>query len=150
MTHATRPDTVVTCSAAEWICAADPQCATALDYYNRFCGAMFRGRRCTDRCRNSIRILKRQSAAAKLESCRCTGDERYDCDGIKNNMERLCYGRPEESNEIDDERQKSGGGFRLYVEKLLLLLCLFVNAVVSLLMSGGGDAGGGSGEASAR
>ena len=23
--HATRPDTVVTCSAAEWICAADPQ-----------------------------------------------------------------------------------------------------------------------------
>ena len=23
--HATRPNTVVTCSAAEWICAADPQ-----------------------------------------------------------------------------------------------------------------------------
>ena len=60
-----------------------PQCSTALEYYNRFCGAMFRGSRCTKRCLNSIRILQRQKGGDKLEECRCTGDERYDCKAIK-------------------------------------------------------------------
>jgi growth arrest-specific protein 1 len=56
VTQATLPETVVSCSAAHWICAADPLCSTALDYYNRFCGAMFAGRRCTKRCLNSIQV----------------------------------------------------------------------------------------------
>ena len=63
---ATRPDTIVSCSSAQWICAADPLCSTALDYYNRFCRAMFRGKKCTKRCHNSISILRRQKAAKKL------------------------------------------------------------------------------------
>merc|ERR1712018_1047562 len=71
---ATREDTVVSCTAAQWICAADPMCSTALEYYNRFCQAMFRGKKCTARCMNSIDILRRQKAAQKLEKCRC--DER--------------------------------------------------------------------------
>ena len=44
---------------------------------------MFRGSRCTKRCLNSIRILQRQKGGDKLEECRCTGDERYDCKAIK-------------------------------------------------------------------
>ena len=67
--YATREDTIVSCSAAQWICAADPLCSTALEYYNRFCQAMFRGKKCTDRCMNSINILGRQPKASKLESC---------------------------------------------------------------------------------
>ena len=63
---ATRPDTIVSCSSAQWICAADPLCSTALDYYNRFCRSMFRGKKCTKRCHNSISILRRQKAAKKL------------------------------------------------------------------------------------
>jgi len=140
--HATRPNTVVTCSAAEWICAADPQCSTALEYYNRFCGAMFRGRRCTKRCLNSIRILQRQKGGDKLEECRCTGDERYDCEGIKNNMEELCFRKSNEldSNEIDDggfadrrKKHKSSSAFRIAIEKLLLIACLVVSAIATML-----------------
>jgi hypothetical protein len=139
--HATKPNTVVTCSAARWICAADPQCSVALEYYNQFCGAMFRGRRCTKRCLNSIRILKRQSAAAKLESCRCTGEEHFDCVQIKDNMERLCF-RMEETNEIDDDddafakRRKdhrASSALRIALEKLLLFACLFVSAFAAML-----------------
>ena len=64
--YATREDTIVSCSAAQWICAADPLCSTALEYYNRFCQAMFRGKKCSDRCMNSIGILRRQPKASKL------------------------------------------------------------------------------------
>ncbi|QQP54395.1 Uncharacterized protein FKW44_007217, partial [Caligus rogercresseyi] len=35
--YATRMDTIVSCSAATWICSADPSCAAALDYYHIFC-----------------------------------------------------------------------------------------------------------------
>jgi len=46
---AVEPDSVVSCTAAQWICSADAVCATALKYYDRFCSAMFRGRRCSER-----------------------------------------------------------------------------------------------------
>ncbi|CAB4063596.1 GAS1 [Lepeophtheirus salmonis] len=88
--YATRMDTIVSCSAATWICSADPSCAAALDYYHIFCTSMFKGKKCSPRCKNSISILKRQQAAAKLESCFCDGSEDYDCPTIKNNMDELC------------------------------------------------------------
>jgi growth arrest-specific protein 1 len=88
---ATRNETVVSCRTAQWICAADALCSTALDYYNRYCRAMFLGKKCTHRCNNSISILRRQEKAAKLNSCVCDGQEEYDCAGIRTNMARLCF-----------------------------------------------------------
>ena len=49
---ATKQDAIVSCTTAQWICSADPLCSTALEYYNRFCQSMFRGKKCTDRCMN--------------------------------------------------------------------------------------------------
>ena len=103
--YATNPNSVVSCSTAQWICSADPQCSTALEYYNRFCQAMFRGKKCSDRCQNSIDILQRQTAANKLKTCYCEGNEEFDCIGIKANMEKLCF---ENDNTIDDRDKSSG------------------------------------------
>ncbi|XP_019870298.2 growth arrest-specific protein 1 isoform X2 [Aethina tumida] len=83
--------TVVSCQVAQWICAADALCSTALDYYNRYCKAMFHGKKCTARCNNSISILTRQQKAKKLTTCICDGEEDYDCAGIRRNMDKLCF-----------------------------------------------------------
>ena len=91
--YATRHDTVVSCTEAQWICMADTECAKALEYYNFNCRAMFRGKRCSQRCKNSLTILSRQRAATKLADCRCEFNERignYQCTDIKRNMGRLC------------------------------------------------------------
>jgi growth arrest-specific protein 1 len=88
---ATRNETIVSCRVAQWICAADALCSTALDYYHRYCRAMFHGKKCTHRCNNSISILRRQEKAAKLNSCHCDGREEYDCPRIRTNMARLCF-----------------------------------------------------------
>ncbi|XP_018575779.1 growth arrest-specific protein 1 [Anoplophora glabripennis] len=82
---------VVSCRIAQWICGADALCSTALDYYNRFCKAMFHGKKCTMRCNNSISILRRQEKAAKLQTCKCDGLEDYDCYAIQRNMDKLCF-----------------------------------------------------------
>lgn len=91
VTIANRNETVVSCRVAQWICAADALCSTALDYYNRFCRAMFHGKKCSHRCMNSISILRRQEKAAKLSNCKCDGSEDYDCPQIQHNMARLCF-----------------------------------------------------------
>ncbi|CAG2057099.1 unnamed protein product [Timema podura] len=88
---AMRNETVVSCRLAQWICAADALCSTALEYYNRFCRSMFHGKKCTHRCNNSISILRRQEKAAKLNTCICDGHEEYDCPRIQTNMARLCF-----------------------------------------------------------
>ena len=96
--QATAEGSIVSCSTARWICAADPLCNTALDFYHRFCRGLFHGRRCTPRCNNSLSILNRQEKASKLRSCYCDGTEEFPCQRIKDNTERLCLG-----NEIDNE-----------------------------------------------
>lgn len=88
---ATRNETVVSCTVAQWICEADALCSKALEYYNEYCRSMFHGKKCSHRCRNSISILRRQEKAAKLTTCRCDGQEDYDCPRIQNNMARLCF-----------------------------------------------------------
>ncbi|XP_045584936.2 growth arrest-specific protein 1 [Procambarus clarkii] len=102
--------TVVSCSVAHWICSADTLCSTAISYYDRFCRRMFVGKGCSLRCNNSISILQRQKAAAKLETCVCDGTETFDCAGIKKNMARLCFHQfdeeelqreEEETNQVD-------------------------------------------------
>ncbi|KAF7267298.1 uncharacterized protein LOC143194868 isoform X2 [Rhynchophorus ferrugineus] len=82
---------VVSCRVAQWICNADAQCSTAFEYYRRNCKAMFHGKKCTPKCSNSISILRRQTKATHLKTCKCDGTEDYDCVAIQRNMNKLCF-----------------------------------------------------------
>ncbi|CAG9765962.1 unnamed protein product [Ceutorhynchus assimilis] len=82
---------VVPCRIAQWICNADAQCSMAFEYYQRYCKAMFHGKKCTPKCHNSISILRRQEKAQKLKMCYCDGSEDYDCHTIQRNMDKLCF-----------------------------------------------------------
>jgi hypothetical protein len=86
-----------------WICQSDAECSKALEYYNLFCKGMFRGNKCSDRCKNSLAILRRQRKAAKLRECECSVDEMlgdFFCRDIKRNMDELC--RDEDEEELTD------------------------------------------------
>lgn len=102
VTWQSSPHALVSCSTATWICLADPLCATALDYYNRNCKAMFKGRRCTGRCRNSLDILLRQRSAAKLATCRCDGTEDFPCAAIREHTDTLCFGKKKTQEEVTE------------------------------------------------
>ena len=119
VTWNTREDTVVSCTAATWICAADPLCSTAMDYYNRNCQKMFKGIKCSRRCKNSLDILLRQKAAAKLSTCYCEGTEDFECVNIRRNTDVLCFGKKDpllediEDNSVDgDQKTKTSGAWR--------------------------------------
>ena len=127
---------MVTCTAAQWICAADAACATALDYYHRFCGAMFRGRKCTARCENSIAILRRQTAARKLETCACDGTEEYDCRAIKRNMGELCF---KDEEEMDNTIEGASGAFVARAKRWLLVICVVLSLLCSVLFGSEGN-----------
>lgn len=129
--RANRKETVVSCRVAQWICAADSQCSTALGYYNHFCRSMFHGKKCTKKCKNSISILRRQEQAAKLATCKCDGREDFDCNRIQQNMARLCFDdkethhpddREEEKNELEKESEKSQASSTFSVFNVLLLV----------------------------
>eukprot|EP00095_Tigriopus_kingsejongensis_P004061 maker-scaffold5_size1054832-snap-gene-9.19 protein:Tk04061 transcript:maker-scaffold5_size1054832-snap-gene-9.19-mRNA-1 annotation:"growth arrest-specific protein 1 precursor" len=102
VTYATRSDTVVSCSEARWICLSDAVCGNALEYYHRLCRGLFKGNRCSDRCKNSLAILRRQEKAVKLEHCVCRDDEmmeEFQCKDIQSNTRTLCYDPPDEEEE---------------------------------------------------
>ncbi|XP_060522967.1 growth arrest-specific protein 1-like [Cylas formicarius] len=82
---------VVPCRVAHAICVADASCSAALEYYNQYCKAMFHGKKCTAKCHNSIKILRRQEKAEKLKTCKCDGYNSYECTDIQRNMEKLCF-----------------------------------------------------------
>nr|CAD7449643.1 unnamed protein product [Timema bartmani] len=139
---AMRNETVVSCRLAQWICAADALCSTALEYYNRFCRSMFHGKKCTHRCNNSISILRRQEKAAKLNTCICDGHEEYDCPRIQTNMARLCFNQEPavavigdmHTNEVKAVSTAGSGTLRVTPKltwaSLLLLWRLLVSPVV--------------------
>ncbi|XP_041984476.1 growth arrest-specific protein 1-like [Aricia agestis] len=79
------------CRLSQLICLADAECATALGYYNQLCRSVYRGRKCSYKCRNSIEILRKQEKAAALTVCRCDGNEDYDCPRMQDNLARLCF-----------------------------------------------------------
>jgi len=114
VTWNTSPDTIVSCSAATWICAADPLCSTAMDYYNRNCQKMFTGKKCSRRCKNSLDIMLRQESAAKLATCYCDGSEDFDCINIRRNTDILCFGKKEVfevlDNSVESKPKVSGAG----------------------------------------
>lgn len=128
--HAASPDTVVSCTAAQWICSANSECSTALEYYNRNCQAMFRGKRCSDRCMNSINILKRQPSANKLETCFCDGTEDYDCLNIKANMETLCF---DQSNEIEDRIKSGSNSIAQTIHKWMILFTVITGLIFNYI-----------------
>ena len=137
VTWNTRQDTVVSCTAATWICAADPLCSTAMDYYNRNCQKMFKGIKCSRRCKNSLDILLRQKAAAKLSTCYCEGTEDFECVNIRRNTDVLCFGKKDpllediEDNSVDgDQKPKASGAWR--DNKSLSLVIISVLASWSL------------------
>lgn len=84
-------DVIPSCSLSQLICLADAQCSTALQYYHHLCRSMFRGRKCSKKCINSIEILRKQEKAAALTVCQCDGTEDYDCPTMQENLARLCF-----------------------------------------------------------
>ncbi|CAL4073686.1 unnamed protein product [Meganyctiphanes norvegica] len=142
---------VLSCSVAQWICAADTLCANALSWYDKFCRRMFQGKGCSSRCNNSLSILQRQEKAAKLESCVCDGTESFDCHGIKHNMARLCFHQFDESelqreeemtNEIDTSSKAwtvptsdAGGALRAHSSWRHLTAMLAIAAWLTAVMS---------------
>jgi len=106
--EASKNETVVPCELAHWVCMVDPVCTAALGYYQTYCRRMLVGVACTERCLNSVEILRRQEKAAKMNRCRCTGRSAVECLRNKERMVRLCYG-----GEADPRLQQegsSGGG----------------------------------------
>ena len=95
----------LSCTVAAVICQAEPGCQTALQYYNRNCRGMFAGRGCGRRCQNSVDILARQPAAARLLDCRCEGTEDWECEEIKQNMARLCKPVSQQQSEPKTEKK---------------------------------------------
>lgn len=128
VSHATADDTVVSCSVAEWICAADPLCSTALSYYHQLCKSMFHGRKCSPRCNNSLGILDRQEKAAKLRNCYCDGSENYPCTKIRENTQRLCFGRVDWVEPLieDDGLPSAAAVSQNKLETVLLLIILYI------------------------
>ena len=105
MTWNTAPDTIVSCSAATWICLADPLCSTALNYYNKNCQAMFMGGKCSKRCKNSLDILMRQESAGTLATCFCNGTEEFKSKEIRENTNRLCFEKEKYVNNTVGEEE---------------------------------------------
>ncbi|RUS72490.1 hypothetical protein EGW08_019744 [Elysia chlorotica] len=81
----------ITCNLARRICEADTSCLAALKYYYDHCSRLFKGIRCSAKCKNSLRILSRQHQANKLRHCKCDGSEDYDCTAVKANTEEMCF-----------------------------------------------------------
>jgi len=140
--RATKPDAIVSCTSAQWICAADPECSEALEWYKRLCRPMFKGRKCTKKCQNTIETLrslsKRQNAAKKLETCYCDGTEDFKCDKIKSNMDALCFKQNDEdilSNEIEVDKfqsqKSSSSSIKQKVERLLIMIVVFIQLFVA-------------------
>ncbi|XP_047031219.1 growth arrest-specific protein 1-like isoform X1 [Helicoverpa zea] len=123
------------CSLSQLICLADAQCATALQYYHRLCRSMFRGRKCSNKCLNSIEILRKQEKAAALTACQCDGND-YDCPRMQNNLARLCYhkmknhtknhdrhGEKHKKPPVEEVVQVSAANF-VRVSALIALICV--------------------------
>jgi len=138
VTWNTSPDTIVSCSAATWICAADTLCSTAMDYYNRNCQKMFIGKKCSRRCKNSLDIMLKQKSAAKLVTCYCDGSEDFECLDIRRNTDVLCFGKKEVvevvENSVEDKHKSSGAG--KHRSLTLVIISFLTSCFVSELGAG--------------
>jgi hypothetical protein len=90
---------------------ADPLCSTALNYYNKNCQAMFKGGKCSKRCKNSLDILMRQESAGNLATCFCDGTEDFKCKEIRENTDSLCFEEDKDVNNtisVDELNESTG------------------------------------------
>ncbi|XP_073953714.1 growth arrest-specific protein 1-like [Choristoneura fumiferana] len=120
----------MSCRLSQLICSADAQCATALSYYHRLCRAMYRGRKCSHKCLNSIEILRKQDKAAALTGCHCDGNEEYDCPRMQNNLARLCFHKKLDNGDKINKTQPphvvmTGSSSFTSVSKAVLLSAFF-------------------------
>ena len=127
VTWNTDPDTEVSCSAATWICAADPLCSTAMLYYRENCKAMFKGRKCGKKCKNSLDIMLRQKSAAKLTTCYCEGTEDYDCSAVRLHTDVLCFGKKvvAEVVETNEVEKVHSSGVKITGKTFIVLVSFF-------------------------
>ncbi|XP_047536400.1 growth arrest-specific protein 1-like [Vanessa atalanta] len=128
------------CRLSQLICLADAQCATALGYYYQLCRSVYRGKKCSNKCLNSIEILRKQEKAAALTVCRCDGNEDYDCPRMQNNLARLCFHKHLKNHTKNHERgygekhkkhhhqELPSATNSITVTSLLFLLCTFVSS----------------------
>lgn len=141
VTWNTAPGTAVSCSAATWICAADPLCSTAMLYYQENCSAMFKGRKCSKKCKNSLDIMLRQEAAAKLSTCTCEGTEDFDCAAVRLYTDVLCFGKKivleeVETNEVEQTPPaKTSGSAKTTGRTMYVLVSFLASCYVSHLGS---------------
>lgn len=117
------------CRLSQMICLADAQCSTALSYYRQLCRSVYRGRKCSNRCLNSIKILKKQEKAAALTECRCDGDEDFDCPRMQSNLARLCFHK-HQKNHTSTHKKASHEMYpsiatSIQFSTFLVLICLF-------------------------
>ena len=127
VTWNTAPDTEVSCSAATWICAADPLCSTAMLYYRENCKAMFKGRKCGKKCKNSLDIMLRQKSAAKLTTCYCEGTEDYDCSAVRLHTDVLCFGKKVVAEEVETNEVEKvhSSGVKITGKTFIVLVSFF-------------------------
>lgn len=131
------------CRLSQLICLADAQCSTALGYYNDLCRSMYRrGRKCSNKCMNSIDILRKQEKAAALVACRCDGNEDYDCPRMQRNLQRLCFHKKKshgkgEKEERERDKEKNGERQHKKIHKELQAgtACTFSISWLSVLIS---------------
>lgn len=131
------------CRLSQLICLADAQCSTALGYYNDLCRSMYRrGRKCSNKCMNSIDILRKQEKAAALVACRCDGNEDYDCPRMQRNLQRLCFhkkkshGKGEkEERERDKDKNKERLHKKVHKDVETGTACVVFVSWVSVLIS---------------
>ncbi|KAK3768060.1 hypothetical protein RRG08_045878 [Elysia crispata] len=106
--HVLREDAPpITCNLARRICEADTSCLAALKYYYDHCSRLFKGIRCSAKCKNSLRILSRQHHANKLRHCMCDGSEDYDCRAVKANTEEMCFRKKHGLKRLDNTSTES-------------------------------------------
>lgn len=105
--EASKNNSIVSCELAQWICMVDPVCSSALNYYDTYCKRVLSGSPCTERCLNSVEILRRQEKAHKMNRCWCAGQTAAQCLREKERMVRLCYGG---DGDLKLQQQAGGSG----------------------------------------
>ncbi|XP_050674452.1 growth arrest-specific protein 1-like [Leptidea sinapis] len=125
------------CRLSQLICQADAQCRTALDYYNEYCRSVYRGRKCSKKCLNSIQILRKQEKAAALTACQCDGNEDYDCPKMQSNLDRLCFHKHHKNHTKNHEksfeqRHKKTQHSHSAAERILVSVLLIITLCISL------------------
>ncbi|XP_068620272.1 growth arrest-specific protein 1-like [Battus philenor] len=117
------------CRLSQLICLADSQCSTALSFYRKLCRSMYRGRKCSNRCLNSIGILRKQDKAAALTECQCDGYEDFDCPRMQTNLAKLCFHKQPNNHtkKAPIEETVAASATHISMSSVLLLIYFFYN-----------------------